>query len=86
MPTRKGTRQKFLQNVVALVYDFDGTLSPQPMQEYKVLPQISGTPRRFWSEVKRINFEQKGTEVLTYMRLMYEKLDAESLGLHEELQ
>jgi hypothetical protein len=82
MPTRKRTRQKFFQNVIALVYDFDGTLSPQPMQEYTVLPQIAGQPRRFWSEVKKINAEQKATEVLTYMRLMYEKLDAE--GHHVE--
>jgi hypothetical protein len=78
MPARKRTRHKFSQNVIALVYDFDGTLSPQPMQEYTVLPQITEKPVRFWAEVKRVNAKQKATEVLTYMRLMYEKLDKEN--------
>jgi hypothetical protein len=30
----------FFQDTIAIVYDFDGTLSPQPMQEYTVLPKI----------------------------------------------
>ena len=29
---------------VAIAYDFDGTLSPQPMQEYTVLPKIGVEP------------------------------------------
>ena len=37
-------RLSFKQDTIALVYDFDGTLSPQPMQEYKVLPKIDIPP------------------------------------------
>lgn len=61
------------RNVIALVYDFDGTLSPLPMQEYTVLPQIGLTARRFWDEVKRENRSQKGEEIITYMMLMLKK-------------
>jgi len=36
-----------------MVYDFDGTLSPQPMQEYTVLPTIGVKPQKFWKEVSK---------------------------------
>ena len=39
---------KFKQNVIALVYDFDGTLTPEPMQEYTVLPELGVKPKEFW--------------------------------------
>lgn len=40
----------FMHNVIALVYDFDGTLTPQPMQEYTVLPEIGiKKGKKFWS-------------------------------------
>jgi hypothetical protein len=41
------------QNTIALVYDFDGTLSPQPMQEYTLLPKLGITPDEFWGRVER---------------------------------
>jgi hypothetical protein len=36
---------RFFQSTIAVVYDFDGTLSPQPMQEYTVLPKIGIEPK-----------------------------------------
>ena len=40
------------QNTIAMVYDFDGTLSPQPMQEYTVLPKIGVKPAEFWERAQ----------------------------------
>jgi hypothetical protein len=74
-------RARFAQHTIALVYDFDGTLSPQPMQEYTVLPKITQTPARFWAKVKKENEKQKATEVLTYMRLMFAQLDANEISI-----
>ena len=49
----KNKQNRFTKNTIAIVYDFDGTLSPQPMQEYSLLPTI-GIPR---SEERRVGKE-----------------------------
>jgi len=68
-----------VQNTIAIVYDFDGTLSPQPMQEYTVLPKIGVNPRKFWKEVTRESKETVSEAMLVYMRLMLQKAeDAET--------
>jgi phosphoserine phosphatase len=67
-------KKSFFQNTIAIVYDFDGTLSPQPMQEYTVLPKIGVEPAQFWAEVHREARETGSDPMLTYMRLMMEKL------------
>ncbi len=74
------TKASFNQNRIAIVYDFDGTLSPQPMQEYTVLPKLGVVPSEFWAEVDR---EAKATEaepMLVYMRHLIEL--AEAKGIH----
>ena len=35
------------QNIIALVYDFDGTLTPKTMQEYTVFPRLKLNPDKF---------------------------------------
>ena len=64
------------KNIIALIYDFDGTLSPQPMQEYTVLPKIGIKPDEFWSDVGREVERTGGEDIITYMRLMYERADS----------
>ena len=63
----------FEKKVIALVYDFDGTLSPKPMQEYTFLPKIGEDPKAFWAESNRIAKEQGADSLITYMHLMYKK-------------
>ncbi len=65
----------FFQNVIALVYDFDGTLSPQPMQEYTVLPKIGVDPPKFWERVNREARETESDPMLVYMRHIIEALE-----------
>jgi 2-hydroxy-3-keto-5-methylthiopentenyl-1-phosphate phosphatase len=68
-------RNSFFQNAIALVYDFDGTLSPQPMQEYTVLPKIGIEPAEFWSIVNREARETESDPMLVYMRHIIEALE-----------
>lgn len=70
-------RRKFVHNTIALVYDFDGTLTPLPMQEYTILPKIGiDDGSKFWGEVSREARRANGEGIVTYMRLMLEKSQA----------
>jgi 2-hydroxy-3-keto-5-methylthiopentenyl-1-phosphate phosphatase len=68
-------RKSFFQNTIALVYDFDGTLSPQPMQEYTVLPKIGVEPAQFWAMVNREARATQSDPMLVYMRHIIEALE-----------
>ncbi len=67
--------ESFFQNTIALVYDFDGTLSPQPMQEYTVLPKIGVEPAEFWAIVNREARDTESDPMLVYMRHIIEALE-----------
>jgi len=69
------------RNIIAIIYDFDGTLSPQPMQEYTVFPQLKIEPKDFWSEVKKENSRISGEEIITYMMLMLKKANENRLRI-----
>ncbi|MFZ2658289.1 MAG: HAD family hydrolase [Victivallales bacterium] len=59
--------------IIAICYDFDGTLSPKNMQEYNFIPELGVNPQDFWKEVHIRANEQDADEILTYMRIMLEK-------------
>ena len=39
------------QNKIAIIYDFDGTLTPKTMQEYTLLPKLGINPNMFWKNI-----------------------------------
>lgn len=76
LPAKQSSERKANRpdkRIVALVYDFDGTLSPKPMQEYGFLPEIGVSPAEFWAETTQLAREQKADPLITYMHLMYRK-------------
>lgn len=77
-------KHPFRQNTIALVYDFDGTLSPQPMQEYTVLPQLGEDPKKFWAECTNEARKLNADGMLTYMRLLIEKMDSNQAHLDKK--
>jgi len=85
MPSRKAAKPAAsaagLKNTIALIYDFDGTLSPRPMQEYTFLPQIGEDPAAFWAEVNAFAKEHEADNLITYMHLMYKKAKAKGIRI-----
>lgn len=56
--------------IVALIYDFDKTLSPKDMQEYGYLPGIRMSPDKFWALCGQFAKENDTDSVLAYMYMM----------------
>ena len=75
---------RFFQSTIAVVYDFDGTLSPQPMQEYTVLPKIGIEPKEFWARVNRDARETQSDMMLVYMRHIIEALEVGRIDVKRE--
>jgi phosphoserine phosphatase len=75
---------KFEKKTIALVYDFDGTLSPRPMQEYAFLPEIGADARAFWAESNALARRTQADPLITYMHLMYRKAKAKGVRIDRE--
>ncbi len=74
-------KSTFFQNTIAMVYDFDGTLSPQPMQEYTFLPKLGIKPRDFWKQVESESVETISEKMLVYMRLLLEEAHSRKINI-----
>ena len=74
----------FEQKTIALVYDFDGTLCPRPMQEYSFLPKIGVDAAEFWAESNRIARDEGADPLITYMHLLYKKAKAAGIRIDRE--
>jgi hypothetical protein len=75
---------KYDKKTIALVYDFDGTLSPRPMQEYAFLPQIGVNPADFWAESNARAAKDNADPLITYMRLLYEKAKSKKVSIDRD--
>lgn len=61
--------KKIKQNVIAIVYDFDGTLTPGSMQNYTVLDVLGiDNPNKFWAEVEQESIKKSEEKDLVWMR------------------
>ena len=70
--------------IVALVYDFDGTLSPGNMQEFGFIQAIGKKPQEFWQESDNIALGQDASNILSYMKLMFDEARKSGIKLRRE--
>lgn len=66
---------------VALVYDFDGTLSPGNMQEFGFVQAIGKDPDDFWSRTHEMAVSNDASSILCYMYLMLQEAKANHISL-----
>ncbi len=69
------------KTTVALIYDFDGTLSPGNMQEFGFIQAIGKDSKSFWEQNKKLSEEHDASGILCYMYLMIQKANAENISL-----
>ena len=70
--------------IVALIYDFDGTLSPGNMQEFGFIQAVGKTAEEFWRMSDNIAIGQDASNVLAYMKLMFDEARRNGVQLHRE--
>ena len=69
---------------MAICYDFDGTLAPGNMQEYGFVKKLHMAPSDFWETANGLARDQKGDEILTYMKVMLDESYRRGLSVRRE--
>ena len=59
--------------IIAIMYDFDKTLSTRDMQEYGFIPNLGLSAEQFWSEVKELRESENMDPILAYLYHMLKK-------------
>ena len=70
--------------IVALIYDYDGTLSPGNMQEFGFIQAVGKTTEEFWQMSDNIAIGQDASNVLSYMKLMFDEAKKSGIKLRRE--
>lgn len=73
-----------METTVALIYDFDGTLSPGNMQEYDFIPTVGKSNREFWQDSNDLAEQQDADPILAYMYKMLHEARSTGLSLRRD--
>ena len=72
------------QNTIALVYDFDGTLTPKTMQEYTIIPRLKLNSDKFWTEILDEANATDGEIMMIYMRQLINHAESMNVKITKE--
>ena len=65
--------KKAAQNIIAIVYDFDGTLSPGNMQEQTIFKAYGIDKKKFWAKSQALVVRRDYEKTLAYMKLLIDE-------------
>ncbi|HNX16400.1 MAG TPA: HAD family hydrolase [Bacilli bacterium] len=70
--------------IIAIMYDFDKTLSTTDMQNYSFIPALGMTPGEFWDETTQFSLKTGVERILSYMYMMIAKAKEKGIKLTRE--
>lgn len=70
--------------IIAIIYDFDKTLSTDDMQNFSYIPALGMEPSDFWACTTKQTKETGMESVLSYMYVMIEKCKEKNIPLTRE--
>ena len=71
------------QNTIAIIYDFDGTLTPKTMQEYTLLPKIGVKSKSFWDEISQEVSKTGAETMMVYMRQLLDHAKNKNINIFQ---
>ena len=69
---------------IALIYDFDKTLSKTDMQNYDFISNLGMNPSEFWGETGKLIDENESDKILAYMYMMVTECNKKGIKLTRE--
>ncbi|MBR4124395.1 MAG: haloacid dehalogenase-like hydrolase [Clostridia bacterium] len=73
-----------MKTKIAIVYDFDKTLSTDDMQAFGFIQALGLDPKDFWHECDSFGEKYKIDNVLAYMYIMHKKMKEKGIPLTKE--
>lgn len=70
--------------IIAIMYDFDKTLSTKDMQEYGFIPKLGITSNQFWNEVEELRRRENMDPILAYLHHMLKKASEKKVPVTRE--
>lgn len=70
--------------IVAIMYDFDKTLSTTDMQNFAFIPNLGMTPDEFWGATGEFSSKEGVERILSYMYMMIAKSKEKGIKLTRE--